>query len=808
MGADVFISLHTDTSKELAGIIARILEEHDVKCFYAARDVSHDEYAEQIFHAIQECKAFVLLLNREASNSVDVKKEIDLMMNRVRAHEKIVQFILQLSDRKQLNGGVQYYVTDLHMNNGMIPPVEERAKELAFKIIDTLKRTEIMNESNAGNTSLSFVTVKQNLNFVGREKLLDGIHKAVQENRVVFLKGVGGIGKSEAVRQYIRRYGGIYRNGIQFVFYKKNLMNTIIDDSPDGIRIHELNRFEGESEQDYYHRKLAYLQEHVSLQTLIVIDNFDVDTDENLQDILGLGCCIIFTTRVDHSHTGQKVIPLGELEEEEQISLMQKYCKLIQTDNDRRDAREITHIVHGHTITLILIAELMQRLHKRPTNMLSMLREQGIATVLDSKTLSKSDTASAFDRIRKLFNLFSLTEQERYVMTNMALMPPEGIGFSMFMDLCGLEDGTELDDLINSSWLMYDEFVDRVSMHPLIAEVVVSECRPCWENCHALIENLAKQLPHDASMIRNEKDDILQYYNIAMSVFRVNPDLVFGYQDYWRSVYIAAFRLVKVDMDFWDKCIEYQQEHYGENSPQMVYAYYIKSDLYSLLGDFSSSAVWLKRAYEATSKGSPNSIDRAYLLRFYADNIMRGDPENFDRRKTREMFDEALKLAETATEDGILVSLANRDTGLKGTILAAIAGYYLRIDEDEKAIEYAEESCQLFLSDPENVVQWRWASTPLMTKALSCARLKRREEAIQCADKAFELRRQQYPETNLGLLRLRINYAKVMHYMGDDRKAQEILADVKRIFEEQQYIYTPLYQELLQMIACCGKTEA
>ena len=96
INADVFISYHTKTCKDLAEMIAAILSKHNVSCFFAGRDITHDVYAGQIFNAIRNCKVFLLLLNREASESYDVINEINLMAQRVRHGDIFSRFILQL----------------------------------------------------------------------------------------------------------------------------------------------------------------------------------------------------------------------------------------------------------------------------------------------------------------------------------------------------------------------------------------------------------------------------------------------------------------------------------------------------------------------------------------------------------------------------------------------------------------------------------------------------------------------------------------------------------------------------------------
>lgn len=46
--------------------------------------------------------------------------------------------------------------------------------------------------------------------FFGRDKELEDIHELLGRKKFVFLEGIGGIGKSELAKQYVKRYGKEY----------------------------------------------------------------------------------------------------------------------------------------------------------------------------------------------------------------------------------------------------------------------------------------------------------------------------------------------------------------------------------------------------------------------------------------------------------------------------------------------------------------------------------------------------------------------------------------------------------------------
>ena len=90
--------------------------------------------------------------------------------------------------------------------------------------------------------------------FVGRLEELSEIHNALSENQVVFISGMGGIGKTELTKRYADEYKDYY-DTVSFVYYDQCLEHTIS---------HELviNKFEledGECEKHVFLRLMSIL---------------------------------------------------------------------------------------------------------------------------------------------------------------------------------------------------------------------------------------------------------------------------------------------------------------------------------------------------------------------------------------------------------------------------------------------------------------------------------------------------------------------------------------------------------------------
>ena len=86
MNIDVFISHHTKTCLKITEAICNKLEANGIRVWYAPRDTKY-AYAADIVNIINECKVFILVLNKETSESYDCLNEINCVAERMRKKE-------------------------------------------------------------------------------------------------------------------------------------------------------------------------------------------------------------------------------------------------------------------------------------------------------------------------------------------------------------------------------------------------------------------------------------------------------------------------------------------------------------------------------------------------------------------------------------------------------------------------------------------------------------------------------------------------------------------------------------------------
>ena len=91
--------------------------------------------------------------------------------------------------------------------------------------------------------------------FIGRESEIDKMHYIMEKNQLLFLSGIGGIGKTELAKQYANRYRNEY-NTIIFAVFNKDIVSLVNDE----ILINHIEKDEKESDIDYFKRKIEILK--------------------------------------------------------------------------------------------------------------------------------------------------------------------------------------------------------------------------------------------------------------------------------------------------------------------------------------------------------------------------------------------------------------------------------------------------------------------------------------------------------------------------------------------------------------------
>ena len=512
MDIDVFISYHTNSSLNIVKAIVNRLESEGIRCWYAPRDVK-GLYSEDIVEAIESCRVFLLILNRPASESLDVVNEINLGIQRLRQHEDMAFIPFHVGDEsKEMSRSLKYYVSALHWIDAMTPPIYARIDELAVRIGAVLSKpvtpglsipgtrgtaagTELSGQKGTGAAETEYTLVSRFQEardvFIGREAEIEAIGKYFDSGRkCVYLEGIGGIGKSEIAKQYAIRSRDRY-DTVLFLQYKTDLESLIID--PDEVQITGFpEKTAEETESEYYRKKLAVIRRITDSRTLFIIDNFDVDRDPDLDEFTSGSAHVLITTR--NAHPGAATVRVEAMRDPGAMTdLFERHYGSSVDDDQKESLIKIFELVDYHTYAVELIARQMNAGWLSADEMLGQLasghyRDGGMESIE-----GRAGEGSAFDHLRAVFQISGLGEDDRKVLMELSLMGIGGVNGRVYKDWAQLPNMDTVQRLIRRSWVRRDAS-QRISLHPLVRDVVWSEFPPDLENCRGFLERMSDRL--------------------------------------------------------------------------------------------------------------------------------------------------------------------------------------------------------------------------------------------------------------------------------------------------------------------------
>lgn len=136
MAIDVFVSYHTATSLDIAKAVVQRLESQGLSCWYQDRD-TRGAFGGVIKRAIEECGAFVVILNAKAARSRHVLNEVALAFDR---EELEILPILMTQD--SLGDDMEYYLHRIHQIDGHSRSRDAALEDLCRRTLQALGRPQ------------------------------------------------------------------------------------------------------------------------------------------------------------------------------------------------------------------------------------------------------------------------------------------------------------------------------------------------------------------------------------------------------------------------------------------------------------------------------------------------------------------------------------------------------------------------------------------------------------------------------------------------------------------------------------------
>lgn len=401
---------------------------------------------------------------------------------------------------------------------------------------------ELENLSDLEGVYLCGNFVYHSSGFVGRRHILLELQEGFEKTNVIFLHGIGGIGKTEIAKRFAFEKRKDF-NRILFIPFVHTIKETVCGDE---FRIHNFDRECEETEDSYFVRKINVLKDLVREEDFIILDNFDIEMDDDLEILLGLECKFLITTREDFSDFGYKQIEVKEIEDIWELTcIFENYNKNEYIDEERESVIDIIEYVERHTMTVDLIAKYIRKSGQLPSEFLrEMMGKEGITNTSDIRIKHRKDRRLCAQSINfhlvTLFHLFDFDADECELIMSLSLFGAVRITRDSFLQLYHTPWAERrLDGLIRSGWIEEDKENNKISLHQIILDLVYNHLKPDVENCFTITRGMINYFREkETSNIKKQNKKRLAKYFIE----RVN-----GEGDILAELYLAFFQNIQKD---------------------------------------------------------------------------------------------------------------------------------------------------------------------------------------------------------------------------------------------------------------------
>ena len=431
--------------------------------------------------------------------------------------------------------------------------------------------------------------INANRIFLGRENEIKSIDEKLSNNHILFLSGIGGIGKSELAKHYALITG----MNCCYVSYEGTLIDSIIK----CIKIHNFPRFSDETEDDYCIRKINMLKILIDDNYLIIIDNMNVrlsDLSDNDQkawnELIDCHSKILITTRCEDNEFPE--LQIKEINDADAlISIFNQYYDNEYDEAEKSYITSIIEHIHKHTLLIEMIAKQAKEEAKSPKAMYDSLVDRGIMELGNSKVTIRKDNMNSDKTVQEflkvLYDTSNISEEQRLILGKLALMPNEGIIQDLFCEFFTIKDISCIKWLSNNGWV--NRINNNITIHPVIAEVALKKLIRT-ENCRSAAQ-IYKQISKTINRFGIVKRDFYYIYDsVALKTLKYKIKIRSAINFFYS--YLNAFqdnRNIKLKIEITEYVISkrdmLKKIQYDDNRIELFYDIWVNLNLQNVRGN-------------------------------------------------------------------------------------------------------------------------------------------------------------------------------------------------------------------------------
>ena len=606
---------------------------------------------------------------------------------------------------------------------------------------------------------------------IGRLTDLKDLHSRLFDiKQVVLVNGMGGIGKTTLAEVYVTEYINEYNHIAWVSQTSEDLENDFIN-SPgllESLHIDKKDKTLGQLFQE----SLMALKGLEDGPNLLVIDNATVVLSTYLKDLPGQPHWhVLATSRVNIDGFDPK--ELDFLNETESIALFKKHYNKKKIDVE--SIKEIVRSIDYHTLTIEILAKTAQEQRKSPKSILTAIENDLPADVKVRHSMDKIEKITSY--LCSIFDLSELAEDEKWLLSNLACLPPEFHTYELLKELIQPDEkrvvlfSKLLLNLTTKGWVLFVHTQDSYKLHRILIDVIGTSLPMEYNKVEPLISNITDNIKVDHSKDNPvDKFKWVPYGNAILKQFGLETiapiavlqnNLALRLQD--QGEYQQAKKLL-------EKAVKSDEKNFGLEHPTTAIRYSNLALVLQDLGDFEKA----KKLFEKTVKSSEKNfgLEHPSTARNYS-NLATVLQDLGDFQNAKKLLEKALK------SDEKNFGLEHPSTVIRYSNLALVLqdlGEFQKAKELlEKAVKSNEKN--FGLEHPSTAKSYSNLAKALRGLGDYQNAKKLLEKALKSDEKNFGL---EHPST----ARSSFNLAMVLQDLGDFQNAKKLTGKALDIFEE------------------------
>ena len=335
---------------------------------------------------------------------------------------------------------------------------------------------------------------------VGREAELQDLHALLFNNQpVVLVNGLGGIGKTTLAQAYIGRHSAAYHH----LAWVSQLSDEFEVDfiGTDGLLERLGVEKAGKNVAELYNEAMAALGRIPEGPNLLVIDNALGSFQPFVSTLPAASKWHVLVTSREHLR-GLAQKELGFLSQAEAIRLFRLHYTRKALSDDA--ILRVIRAVDRHTLTIEILARTAHR-QRLPVYTLQQAIEADLrAGVYTNYQNDRIERVTSY--LRSIFKVSDLepASHDYWLLGQLSCLPPNFHPYDLLADLIAPEVhgradvfSETLEALVEKGWLLVDEKEEAYKMHRIVQEVVKREIPMTDEEVLPLVEALASLLEID-----------------------------------------------------------------------------------------------------------------------------------------------------------------------------------------------------------------------------------------------------------------------------------------------------------------------